>query len=87
MIRAVGSQGGTPTIILVLERGNVERLKADRPIQVDLHGLAPAHVPGPLVLVIAYDEDLRETTAAMLARAKETDATIHVVPRGPEEPQ
>lgn len=89
MIRFLGKRedDGVDIIGLVLEPANLERLQKDQPIMLDIHGMAPHLVPAPCVLMIGYAQDFKSVAAVMVKQAQEDGAPIHVIPRGPGDPQ
>lgn len=94
MIKFIGTKedDGTAVIGFVLSPGNLERLIEGQPILVDLHGLA-AHngmasvIPGPLEILISYEADFKKAARVLTQQAVDDGAKIHVVQKGPGEPQ
>lgn len=82
MIRMVTSEEGGPRRVhLVVDRQNIDRLTAGQPIAVDVRGMVPDLVSGPLELHIQFEEDLGAIAAQLIERARADGGQTHVVPK------
>jgi hypothetical protein len=69
MLKAIGGQPGDYTVVLGLSHRNLDRLKADQPILVELAELG---LPGVRVVIFTgpTEEQMEATLAPLLGKAK-----------------